>query len=153
MYFSKQVRMKLDELDIRRINHSCSRLRYHIVLVCKYRRKLINDEISESLCGIFNDIALHSHFTILHMGFDRNHVHLFIKSIPSFSVLEIVRRLKQVSTRRLWSMYPEYLRKYFWKSRPLWTSGYYCSTVGEITEESVVKYIKNQGYSPSKLKN
>ena len=140
------------ELDIRRINRSCTRLRYHIVLVCKYRKKVINSDVEALLRRIFSDIAMHSHFDIKYMGFDRDHVHLFVKSIPSFSVLEIVRRLKQVSTRRLWQECPEYLRKWFWKGKPLWTSGYYCSTVGEITEESVIRYINNQGNSPAKLK-
>ena len=86
------------------------------------------------------------------MGFDKDHVHLFVKSVPSFSVLEIVRRLKQVSTRRLWSVMPDHLRKYYWKGKPLWTRGYYCSTVGEVNEESAIRYILNQGNSPAKLK-
>ena len=144
--------MKEVDVDIRLINHSCTRLRYHIVLVCKYRRKVLDDEIESSLREIFTDIAEHSHFTVKHMGFDKDHVHLFVKSVPSFSVLEIVRRLKQVSTRRLWDRHGDKLKKYFWKGRPLWTSGYYCATVGEITEESVIKYIRNQGDSPAKLK-
>jgi putative transposase len=145
--------MRPEEINIEHINHACTRLRYHIVLVCKYRRKVINDEVEDNLRVIFNNIALHSHFKILYIGFDKDHVHLFVKSIPSFSVLEIVRRLKQVSTRRLWDVMPDYLRKYYWKNRPLWTRGYYCSTVGEINEESVIKYIKNQGNSPANLKN
>ena len=144
--------MKDLDIDVKRINHSCTRLRYHIVLVCKYRRKVINDDVAVMLGGIFNDIAEHSHFTIKCIGFDKDHVHLFVKSIPSFSVLEIVRRLKQVSTRRLWKECPDYLRKYYWKGHPLWTSGYYCSTVGAITDDTVVKYIQNQGNSPTKIK-
>ena len=144
--------MKPEEVNIANINHSCTRLRYHIVLVCKYRRKVINDEIERELRGIFDDIASHSRFKVLYVGFDKDHVHLFVKSIPSFSVLEIVRRLKQVSTRRLWNIKEDYLRKYYWKGRHLWTRGYYCSTVGEITEESAIKYILNQGNSSTKLK-
>ena len=144
--------MKIEDINIKRINHSCTRLRYHFVLVCKYRRKVINEDIENELRRIFNDIANNSKFDIKYIGFDKNHVHLFISSIPSFSVLDIVRRLKQVSTRRLWKIRPNYLRKYYWKGKPLWTSGYYCSTVGEITEESAIKYIVNQGNSPAKLK-
>lgn len=144
--------MRPEEIKIEHINHACTRLRYHIVLVCKYRRKVINSNVETELKQIFTDIAEHSHFKIMFMGFDKDHVHLFVKSIPSFSVLEIVRRLKQVSTRRLWNKIPDYLRKFYWKKHPLWTSGYYCSTVGEITEESTIKYIVNQGNSPTKLK-
>ena len=144
--------MRPEDIDIRRINHSCTRLRYHIVLVCKYRRKVIDSVTECYLREIFCDIANHSYFKILYMGFDKDHVHLFVSSIPSFSVSEIVRRLKQVSTRRLWNKHGEYLRRYFWKGRPLWTSGYYCSTVGDVSERSVVLYINNQGNSPAKLK-
>lgn len=144
--------MKPEEIKIKNINHSSTRLRYHIVLVCKYRRKVINADVEMHLRDIFNDIALHSHFKILHIGFDKDHVHMFVSSVPSFSVLQIVRRLKQVSTRRLWKICPDYLKKYFWKGRPLWTSGYYCSTVGEVTEQSIIRYIKNQGNSSAKLK-
>lgn len=144
--------MRPEEINIESINHACTRLRYHIVLVCKYRRKVINDDVEKELRGIFTDIAERSHFKILFMGFDKDHVHLFVKSVPSFSVLEIVRRLKHVSTRRLWGKMSEHLRRFYWKKRPLWTSGYYCSTVGEITEESAIRYIVNQGNSPAKLK-
>lgn len=145
--------MKVDDIDIKRINHSCTRLRYHIVLVCKFRRKVINEMVEASLRVIFQDIAEHADFDILRIGFDRDHVHLYVRSIPSFSVLHIVRRLKQVSTRRLWNECPNYLRRFYWKGRPLWTSGYYCSTVGENDEEVVVRYIENQGRdSSAKLK-
>ena len=141
------------DVDIRSINHSCTHLRYHIVLVCKFRRKVINREVEGHLSKIFTDIGEKSHFDVKHVGFDKDHVHLFVKSVPSFSVLEIVRRLKQVSTRRLWGICPDYLSRYYWKGHPLWTRGYYCSTVGGVTEESVIRYINNQGKdSPAKLK-
>lgn len=140
------------KVNLERLNHSCTRLRYHIVLVCKYRRGVINSDIETELRRIFTDIATHSKFRILHMGFDVDHVHLFVRSIPEFSVLEIVRRLKQVSTRRLWKCRESYLRGFYWKRRVLWTNGYYCSTVGEMSENTVINYIRNQGNSPAKLK-
>ena len=41
--------------------------------------------------------------------------------------------------------YPNYLRKHFWKEHTFWTDGYFASSVGNVTEEMLKKYIENQG--------
>ncbi len=126
-------------------NHAKTHIRYHVIFSTKYRRHCL-DGIKEDLFGCFNDIASHSHFKILRAGVDGDHVHLLVKSCPTFSIYQIVRRLKQVSTRRMWKSHEDYLRKYYWgKCRKLWTNGYFCSTIGEMSEETVRKYIENQG--------
>ena len=125
-------------------NHAKVHIRYHLIFSTKFRRDCLNG-IKEDLIECFNDIASHSHFKILNVGTDRNHVHFFIKSCPTFAVYQIVRRLKQVSTRRMWKKHETYLRQYYWKKKKLWTNGYFCSTVGEISEETIQKYIENQG--------
>jgi putative transposase len=144
----------LEDINGERFSHAFTRLRYHIILTFKYRRKVASPAVVKHLNVIFNDIASKSHFKILYTGFDGDHVHLFVKSCPSFSVLQIVRRLKQVSTRRLWYIDGDYLSRFYYGKRRgnLWTNGYYCSTVGEITEESAIRYIVSQGGSPAKLK-
>lgn len=147
--------MKIEDTKGERFSHAYTRLRYHIIFTFKYRRKIANEDVIRNLRRIFHDIAEHSNFKILYTGFDGDHVHLFVRSCPSFSVLQIVRRLKQVSTRRLWSVCGDYLSGFYYGKRRgnLWTNGYYCSTVGEITEETAIRYIVNQGGSPANLKN
>lgn len=125
-------------------NHAKTYIRYHFIFSTKYRKNILND-IKDDLGKIFYDISSVSNFKILNIGFDGDHVHLFVKSCPSFSIYQIVRRLKQVSTRRIWKMHEDYLRKYYWKKRHLWTNGYFCSTIGEVSEETIIKYMKNQG--------
>lgn len=146
--------MELENIKGERFSHAYTRLRYHVVLTFKYRRCVASAEVVKNLDRIFREIGEHSHFDVLYTGFDGDHVHIFVKSCPSFSVLQIVRRLKQVSTRRLWCMMGDYLSGFYYGKRRgnLWTGGYYCSTVGEITEESAIRYIVNQGGSPAKLK-
>jgi putative transposase len=39
----------------------------------------------------------------------------------------------------------KYLRKYLWKSNKIWSSGSFISTIGEVSEETVKKYIEAQG--------
>ena len=45
----------------------------------------------------------------------------------------------------IWKRYPQYLRKQFWKEHTFWTDGYFACSVGNVSEEMLKRYIKNQG--------
>ena len=72
-------------------------LQYHLIFVCKYRKKLLKKYGSE-IKQIFYDISLTSDFKILEMEVDKDHIHLMISATPKLSISVIVRRLKSVST-------------------------------------------------------
>ena len=84
-------------------------------------------------------------FTILEIEVDKNHIHLLVESEAKVSPLMIVRSLKQQTTIRLWNKFSDELRKYFWKERTFFTDGYFVSTIGEVSTETLRKYIQNQG--------
>ena len=92
-------------------NHSKFLLKYHIIFVCKYRQKILIGNIATCVKNILIDIANKSDFRIEVVETDKDHVHLLVNSDPKVSPLQIVRRLKQESTKRLWLLYPEILRK------------------------------------------
>jgi putative transposase len=86
-----------------------------------------------------------------HIGFDKNHLHLMINSTPKLSPLQIVRKLKQESTIKIWEQID--LSNYFWKEKTFWADGYFICSCGEISSNVIEKYIQNQGgNSSSKLK-
>lgn len=84
-------------------------------------------------------------FEILEIEVDKNHVHLLVESEPKVSPLMIVRTLKQQITIKLWNEFSDELCKYFWKERTFFTDGYFVSTIGEVSAETLRKYIQNQG--------
>lgn len=84
-------------------------------------------------------------FIILEIEVDKNHIHLLVESEPKVSPLMIVRVLKQQTTIRLWNKFSDKLRQYFWKERTFFTDGYFVSTIGEVSTETLRKYIQNQG--------
>ncbi len=90
-------------------------------------------------------LAAKSDFTIDTMEVDSDHLHMLVSSNPSISVTSIVRRLKQESTVSAWKVFPTFLRGLFWKEKTFWTDGYFASTIGQVSEETVRKYIENQG--------
>lgn len=125
--------------------HAKCRLRYHFIFSTKYRRdclKGIEDEVERA----FAAVAKVSHFKVLRVGVDCNHVHLLVSSRPRYSVASIVHRLKSQSRDLLWESCAEHLKQFYWGAkRRLWSGGYFCATVGEASEETVDRYIAEQG--------
>lgn len=125
-------------------NHSKFLLTYHIIFVCKYRKKILikyGDDIKQ----IMFDISKNYDFVIREMEVDKDHIHFMIESVPKISPLQIVNVLKQQSTVRIWRIYNKELSKIFWKENTFWTDGYFCSTIGEVSSTTLKRYIENQG--------
>jgi putative transposase len=67
---------------------------------------------------------------------DEDHIHLLISSEPSESPLQIVNRLKQMSTTEIWKLYDAYLHRQFWKEKTFWSDGYFVSSIGNVSEKN-----------------
>ena len=70
-----------------------------------------------------------------------DHVHMYVSIPPKASVAKMVGRIKGKSALMLFDRHPEYREKY---NRNFWVRGYYCETVGNVNEETIVKYIAEQ---------
>lgn len=125
-------------------NHSKFILTYHIIFVCKYRKKLLI-KYGEDVKQMMYDISKRYDFEIEEMEVDKDHIHMMIESVPKISPLQIVRVLKQQSTIQMWRKYPKELKKYYWVENTLWTDGYFVSTIGEVSSKTLKHYIQNQG--------
>ena len=124
--------------------HNKTLLIYHLVFPVKYRRDAISDEIGESLKGICLEIAERYEINFIEIGYESDHVHFLLQSIPTISVSEISMRLKSITAKQLFLIHPEIKAK-LWGGN-FWTSGYYANTVGQYANEEVIrKYIENQG--------
>ena len=125
-------------------NHSKFILTYHIIFVCKYRKKLLI-KYGEDVKQIMYDIIKKYDFDIKEMEVDKDHIHMMISSVPKISPLQIVRVLKQQSTIQMWRRYASEIKKQYWKENTFLTDGYFCSTIGEVSSKTLKHYIQNQG--------
>lgn len=123
-------------------NHSKFLLRFHLIFVVKYRKRLLRDRLGEEVKKIFLDLQTES-IRIDTMGIDQDHIHFLIDHDPKISVLQVVRRFKQMSTHRIWTLCD--LRHHFWKERTFWSDGYFAYSVGDASTETVRRYIETQG--------
>lgn len=128
-----------------RTNHSKHYLKAHIILVCKYRKKLLVGKLKEDMHNILENIIAGSDFTVEVFESDLDHYHFLIRYIPRLSISQIVRRLKQQSTYLIWQKHSFSLSKQFWRKRTFWSDGYFVCSIGEASPETIRQYILSQG--------
>jgi len=131
-------------MQYRTLNHSKFLIHYHVIFVVKYRKPLLNS-YGDTIKQILNNISDQSDFNIQELEVDVDHVHLLIESVPKLSPLQVVRRLKQISTRRIWKLHPDELAAEFTRERTFWSDSYFVASVGQIDKDTVTAYINNQG--------
>lgn len=131
-----------------RIYRTCvCNINYHIVFSVKYRRKILKENIENSFKAIVQNIANEKGFEIVAMEVgELDHIHIFIKAHPKYSIGQIVKYIKGISGRLLFIQHPE-LKQKLWKGH-LWTNSYYVETIGSTSEENIRKYIENQNKEP-----
>ena len=118
-------------------------INYHFVWCVKYRRKVLNSQISNRLYEIVEEIGNEKGFTVIQCKVGENdHVHCFVSAPPKLSVTQIVKYLKGISGNTLLKEFQE-LRNVLWKGQ-LWNGSYFCETIGSTSEENILKYIERQ---------
>uniref|UniRef100_UPI000B1B4F39 IS200/IS605 family transposase n=1 Tax=Paenibacillus algorifonticola TaxID=684063 RepID=UPI000B1B4F39 len=73
-------------MDLDSNNHSVFLLHYHLILVVKYRRKVINDPISDRLKEIFEYIQINYNITLKEWNHDKDHIHILMKTHPNTEI-------------------------------------------------------------------
>lgn len=133
-------------MDYTSENHSKHLLVVHLIFSCKYRKRLLV-KYGEEIKDIFYDISEENGLNIIEMEVDKDHIHLLVQYPPTKTILEIVRLLKQISTYRIWRQNNNniYLSKQFWKERTFWSDGYFACSIGQVSKETIERYIQNQG--------
>ena len=116
-----------------------SHIYYHIVFCTKYRRKVLDGEIENRVKELLKESE--NGFKIKEIEVMPDHVHCFVElTSTEKSPHAVVARLKGYSSR--------FLRKEFvsLKTRipSMWTRSYYIGSVGTVTKEAVINYVKNQ---------
>ena len=117
-------------------------LKVHIVLVTKYRKKLLKGSITDDVKQKIFDIANTRGYEIIAMEADKDHLHFLISYDTTDRVCDIVKIVKQETTYYLWQKYGSFLSKQYWKKRIFWSDGYFACSIGEVSSATIQKYIE-----------
>ena len=124
-------------------NHSVFSLNYHLIMVVKYRKKVISDEISNRLKEIFEYVSKKYNITLKEWNHDVDHVHVLFKSHPNSELSKFLNAFKSASSRLIKKEFPEITKKLY--KEYFWSQSFCLISVGGVTLEAVEKYIESQG--------
>jgi len=131
-----------------KLNHCVYNINYHIVFCPKYRHKIIKGKIEDTVKQVIQEICTIYGYNLIQMETMPDHLYIFLSVPPTVAPTEIVRKLKCITANRIFAAFPGLKKKYFWGSG-LWSRGYYVGTAGNVSAETICKYIEDQE-SPAK---
>ena len=119
-------------------------IHYHLIWVTKYRRPcFVTEELVQEMKDILQNTADIADVLIEEMEVMPDHIHLLVSFKPKYSVTDIVKNLKGSSARIFVDRHPEIKHDKFWGGK-LWSPSYYVGTLGNMSKETVRRYIQNQ---------
>ena len=122
--------------------HTKHRLKYHLVWLPKYRKRILRGKIAKEVEVLFYRCAEVNDWWIERMQIKDDHVHLLVQLNTQDSVAETVQRFKGGSSMVMRKEHPE-LEEYLWGDS-FWADGYFAETVGRLEEDAIRKYIEEQ---------
>jgi len=126
----------------RKTSHATYDCKYHIVRITKYRKKVLGGIVGKRVGELVREICKTNDVEILRGHVSADHVHLFVSIPPHLAISKLVQNLKGKSSYKLMQENKE-ISRMFW-GRHLWSGGYFVATSGNITDEVIMEYIKNQ---------
>lgn len=124
-------------------NHSVFEMHYHLVMVVKYRRRVIDDTISDRLRAIWENIAPGYGIAIEEWNHDGDHVHVLFKGQPRSELTKFINCYKSAGSRLIKKEFPR-IRQSLWKDS-FWSRSFCLVTCGGVTTDVIEQYIRSQG--------
>lgn len=128
-------------MDNDSLSHTKWECKYHIVFAPKYRRKAIYKDIRADVGRILSELCRRKGIEILAAEACIDHIHMFVRIPPKYSVSEIMGYLKGKSSLMIFERHANL--KYRYGNRHFWCRGYYVDTVGKNAKK-IEEYIRNQ---------
>ena len=128
-------------MDKNSLAHTRWECKYHIVFAPKFRRKIIYNQIREDVGRILRELCDRKGVEIIEAEACPDHIHMFVRILPKYSVSEIMGYLKGKSSLMIFDRHANL--KYKYGNRHFWCRGYYVDTVGKNAKK-IEEYIRNQ---------
>ena len=131
-------------MDVIKTGHSVYRLQYHVVWVCKYRRRILNPGVCVYLKKVLAKLLRSMPGVAIEtIDFDGDHVHMVMIIPPKYSIASVMGQMKSQSASALRKRYA-WLSQVYWKENIVWSPGYFISSVG-VDEQTIKNYVEHQG--------
>lgn len=134
----------LSSMGYKSTSRSVSDLKAHLVLVTKYRKKVITPEILEKLIDITKSLSTKWGVEIIQINGETDHLHILFGYYPQMQISKYVNNIKSVTSRLINQDFAEHLNNFYWKESVLWTKSYFIASCGGVTIERLKEYVQTQ---------
>ena len=128
-------------MEYRYGSHTVFQIEYHFVWVTKYRYKVLTGELAERVRELVRETCEAFEIRIVKGVVSKDHAHILASCPPNMAPSEIMRRIKGRTASKLFEEFP-HVKKRYW-GRHFWARGYFCATVGQMTEEMAKQYLEH----------
>ena len=128
-------------MDKKSLSHTAWKCQYHIVFIPKYRKKRLYGQVRADVREIIRTLCGYKGVEIIDGAVCQDHVHLCVSIPPKMSISTFMGYLKWKSTLMIYDRHPNLQSKW---NKAFWARGYYVATIGNVTEEAIKKYIREQ---------
>ena len=133
----------MSEEQYHRSSHCKYLIQYHIIWCPKFRFSVLKSDTEETLKQILQKICDDYGYKIKALEVMPDHIHIFVDVPQMVAPCDVVRTLKSISAIEMIKSFPE-LKQFYARCGVLWSRGYFISTVGHISEATVINYIEEQ---------
>lgn len=127
-------------MDYQRDEHRVHLIVYHLVWTPKRRKALLIGPVADDCRALIERKCEERGWTILQLAIQPDHIHLFVRAWPEVSASEIVKECKGLTSHELRAKYPDLKRRL----PSLWTRSFFAATAGNVSQETIQKYIAAQ---------
>ena len=125
--------------------HAVYLLQYHLVVVTKYRHKVINNDLKDRLIEIsYSIIESDWKSKIISINTDEDYIHILFETSPQTQLSKLINNYKTVTSRLIRKEFSKQLEQYYWKTY-FWSDTYFISSVSDTSEAMIKRYIEKQG--------
>ena len=126
-------------MDYQRDEHRVHRIVYHLVWTPKRRKAVLTGAIAIDCRALIEAKCAEKGWDAIELAVQPDHIHLFVRVWPNISAADVVKACKGVTSHDLRVKYPSLHRL-----PSLWTRSYFAATAGNVSSETVKRYIEAQ---------
>ena len=129
-------------METKTTKHSVYNLNYHIVLVTKYRHKVLTGDVETFVKTRLQELCNQYGWELLAQEVMPEHIHLFVSAEPKIAPLSIASTIKSILAVDVFRKFST-LKSNFWGSG-LFSRRFYYGSAGTVSSETIRRYIEEQ---------
>ena len=127
------------DMEYQRDEHRVHLIVYHLIWCPKRRKPVLTGDVAKDCRQWIEDKCREKGWHILELAIQPDHIHLLVRVWPGDSAASVIKECKGLTSFQLRKKH-----KHLHKLPSLWTRSYFASTAGNVSAQTIQRYIEAQ---------